>query len=132
MLVLSNRKNSIVCAAILAVAMICAVAVPSAQADELSFRFTNQVSAPVLVKLFSSDRLKEWPDDGSLFILADRSPRKFSIGCELGERICYGAWIEGDFSRYWGAGHEGKRECDNCCEICEIPSKSPLHQVKFQ
>ncbi len=103
-----------------------------AGSEELSFRFTNKAATPVWVKLFSSDRLKDWPDDGRLFILADSSPRKFSVGCEPGERICYGAWIEGDITRYWGSGNEGKFDCDNCCRICEIPAESPLYQVIFR
>ncbi|MEX0347614.1 MAG: hypothetical protein AB3N20_22010 [Rhizobiaceae bacterium] len=120
------------CAALLAVGIVSTVVAPIAQAAEISFRFTNHLSSPVWVKLFSSDRLKDWPDDGRLFILADSSPRNFSVGCELGERICYGAWIEGDITHYWGSGNEGKFDCDNCCTICEIPAESPLYQVTFR
>lgn len=103
-----------------------------ARAEEITFRFVSQVSSPVWVKLFSDEGQKSWPEDGRLFILADSSPQKFTVPCEPGERVCYGAWIEGDFSRYWGAGHEGKKNCDDCCRICEIPSESQLHQVTFK
>ncbi len=129
---LRNRCTRSVFAVLLVVAAAVLASAPHANAEVLSFRFTNRVSTPVWVKLFSNDRLKDWPDDGRLFILSDRSPRKYSVDCELGERICYGAWIEGDFSRFWGAGHEGKHDCDDCCEICEISAETPLHQVIFQ
>ncbi|MEZ5810443.1 MAG: hypothetical protein R3D45_03425 [Rhizobiaceae bacterium] len=102
-----------------------------AQAGEMRFRFTSHAPSPVLVRLFSGDRLQSWPDDGGLFILADRSPRKFSVSCKTGERICYGAWIEGDITRFWGAGDEGRHDCDDCCHICEPAGKSPRHQVIF-
>lgn len=101
------------------------------RAEEMRFRFTSHAPSPVLVKLFSSDRLKHWPDDGSLFLLADSSPKKFTITCEAGERICYGAWVEGDIATFWGAGDEGKQDCDDCCRICEPIGKPPLHQVVF-
>lgn len=115
--------------------ILCALwAMPAHGGDqsEITFRFTNQAASPVLVRLYSADRDLTWPRDGQLFILADRAPRKFAVGCELGEQICYGAWVEGDFTRFWGAGHEGKAVCDDCCRICEENAEMPLYQVEFQ
>ena len=101
-------------------------------ASDMTFRFTSHSASPVLVELYSRDRLKIWPDDGRQFLLADSTPKKFSVSCELGEKICFGAWVEGNFDRSWGAGYEGKADCDDCCRICEIPAESPLYQVTFR
>ncbi len=108
------------------------LAATPAIANEMTFRFTNHAASPVLVKLYSRDRLKSWPDDGRQFMLADRAPKKLSVSCELGEKICFGAWVEGDFDRFWGAGYEGKTDCDDCCRICEIPSETPVYKVTFK
>ena len=104
----------------------------SAGAGEMTFRLTNRSASPVWVEFYSRDRLKQWPDDGRLFILADSSPMKFTVPCEMGEQICYGAWEEGDISHYWGAGYEGKQDCDDCCQVCEAASKMPVYQIGFQ
>lgn len=104
----------------------------SAGGPEMTLRFTNHAQTPVLVELYSPDRAKSWPDDGQLFLLDDSSPRKFTIGCELGEKICYGAWQEGDINHSWGAGYEGKKDCDDCCHICEAQSLMPLYQVTLR
>lgn len=101
-------------------------------AEELTFRFTNRVAAPLFVELYSNDRQKIWPKEGRLFILADAAPRKLSVSCDPGEKICYGAWIEGDITRFWGVGHEGKAGCDDCCRYCEAPSINSVYQVVFK
>lgn len=103
-----------------------------AAAEEMTFRFVSHVASPVWVELYSAENQRSWPEDGQLFILADSSPRKFTVPCEQGERICYGAWVEGDVSQFWGAGHEGKKNCDDCCRICEIPAETQLHQVTIR
>ena len=41
-----------------------------------------------------------------------------SVACEEGEKICYGAWIEGDQNTYWGAGPNNPQECEDCCYVC--------------
>ncbi len=104
---------------------------PAGAAERMTFRLTNQAKFPVWVEFYSSDRLKQWPDDGRLFILADSAPKKFTVPCELGERICYGAWKEGDVTHDWGAGYEGRKDCDDCCHICEPNSEMPEYPVTF-
>lgn len=104
----------------------------SVAAEEMTFRLTNHVRSPVWVEFHSRDRLKRWPDDGRLFILADSSPKRFTVPCSPGEQICYGAWIEGQVTESWGAGYNRRVDCDDCCHICEIESESPLYQVSFR
>ncbi len=122
------RKQAALCTSLLAVTTL----VFAASAGEMTFRLTNQAASPVQVEFFSRDRLKSWPEEGRLFILADSAPQKFMIPCNRGEKICYGAWIEGQITRSWGAGFEGKKACDNCCQICDTKAKSPLYQVSFR
>ena len=43
----------------------------------------------------------------------------YTLNCQEGEKICYGAWPEGNVnSTYWGVGPFRRQSCTNCCGEC--------------
>ncbi|MBT6118709.1 MAG: hypothetical protein HOH66_12655, partial [Rhodospirillaceae bacterium] len=64
------------------------------------------------------DRDAAWPGGGNAFILDNGEPHSLPLACDEGERVCYGAWVQGDTSISWGTGPGGEGACDDCCYIC--------------
>jgi len=69
----------------------------------------------VNLKFYSSSRNWFWPSADKYWILDDNQFHTFNLECNLGEKICYGAW-SGDV--YWGLGNDGRRGCKGCCFVC--------------
>lgn len=97
-----------------------------AQADEMSWTLTSKYQYKVQVSFYSRSRRHEWPGSGKAWGLDDSASHDFSLSCNAGEKICYGAWVTGDSSIYWGVGLDGKHGCKDCCAVCgeEDPVKT--------
>lgn len=94
-------------------------ATPSAAlAADVTFMMQNNHPNAVEVELYSQDRNHVWPGDGQVYILDDGETKQMPLSCEEGEKICYGAWIQGDRDTYWGVGPGNNQACDDCCYTC--------------
>lgn len=58
-----------------------------------------------------------WPDPDQVYIIESRR-HAYSIDCNKGENICYGAWTKENSSIGWGTGYQGLYSCSNCCYRC--------------
>ena len=90
----------------------------TATAQEVTYSVRNDHPNTVELEFYSADRDVAWPGGGNAFILDDGEPHSLPLACEEGERVCYGAWVQGDSSITWGAGPGGEMACDDCCYIC--------------
>ncbi|RKE86572.1 hypothetical protein DFO46_3386 [Rhizobium sp. AG855] len=111
---MAGRKTIIGMAAGLVLA-----AVAPAFAADVTFVMRNDHPNAVEVELYSQDRDYVWPGNNQVFYLNDGETKQIPLSCEEGEKICYGAWIEGDKQSYWGVGPENAATCDDCCYTCE-------------
>ncbi|MGV8833000.1 MAG: hypothetical protein ACOH2N_13570 [Devosia sp.] len=87
-------------------------------ADDVTFVLQNNHPNAVEVQLYSQDRDHVWPGNDEVYLLDTGAPQNMSIACEPGETICYGAWVKGDSSSYWGTGPDNADSCESCCSIC--------------
>lgn len=110
-----NFRMMIAAAALLAAQF--ALSTPAAAAD-VTFTMQNNHPNAVEVELYSQGRDHVWPGNGEVYILDDGEAKQMPLSCEEGEKICYGAWIQGDQSTYWGVGPGNKEACDDCCYTC--------------
>ncbi len=104
---------------LLAAAMVLPAGPLPAQADELTWYVQSLYPNIVELEFYSSDRDAAWPGDGQVYVLEDSEVHAYTLGCQTGEQICYGAWVSGDSSFTWGAGPGGTGGCDDCCYSCE-------------
>ena len=87
------------------------------------FQMTNGAKHWIYVRLFSQDRSVIWPAQTAAFELRDREPTNLEIVCNVGEKICYGAYYSPN-GTYWGSGANDEHACDDCCMRC-APFGSP-------
>jgi len=106
-----------------------AVLASSALADEVTFVMNNHHPNAVEVQLYSRDRDYVWPNSDEVYLLDDGETKTMPIECEAGESICYGAWISGDESTYWGVGPGKTQGCDNCCYTCQGGNTEQINLV---
>ena len=82
-------------------------------------------SAPpdiVYLQLYGQDNKNVWPAPDKYYKLDGRAAHKARITCSLGEKICYGAWTDGNTS--WGVGKGNKSGgCKGCCVTCSKGDK---------
>jgi len=90
----------------------------AAQAADMAFLMTNRHAAAVAVELFGRDRV--WPGDDQVYLLDGGERKSVPISCDAGETICYGAWVAGDDTTFWGVGPDNDQDCDKCCSTCTI------------
>ncbi len=90
----------------------------AAPAADITFVMKNNHPNAVEVELYSQDRDHVWPGNGQIYYLDDGETKTMALSCQDGEKICYGAWISGDKSTYWGVGPGNSEACDNCCYTC--------------
>jgi hypothetical protein len=67
---------------------------------------------------YSQDRSHVWPGGNQVYYLDDGETKSMSLSCDEGEKICYGAWVSGDKSTYWGTGPDNAETCSDCCYTC--------------
>lgn len=93
---------------------------PVAQARAESLLFSVQSEYPYIVHIafYSDDRNWEWPGGDQVYVLDDSRVHDYSLNCNYGEKICYGAWPKGTRKSYWGVGPDGNQSCSDCCYVC--------------
>jgi hypothetical protein len=100
-------------------------------AADMNFYMKNQQDRGVAVDLFSHDRDAVWPGDDKVYFLDSREKKSVPISCEAGERICYGAWINGDDSIFFGVGPDNDQPpCEYCCFLCVEKSTQVISITK--
>ena len=90
----------------------------TARADTVTFKLRSYSPYETHVKFFSSDRRHVWPSRTRVYVLRDYRVKYMTLRCLWGEKICYGAAVAGDYSRYWGRSLNGLQGCYNCCFTC--------------
>lgn len=87
------------------------------QEGRATFRITSKYSYIVYVRIFSQDRDVIWPGAHGAYELKDSEAHDLTIQCNVGEKICYGAYD--DAKSYWGVGRRGDKGCKDCCQTCD-------------
>ena len=87
-------------------------------AADMSLYVRNQRPQGVAVELFSRDSDKVWPGNDKVFLIRPKANKSVPISCDNGERICWGAWVNGDDSVTAGVGPDNDQPCETCCFIC--------------
>ena len=89
-----------------------------ATASDMAMFIKNQYSRGVALEFFGQETGTRWPGNDKVYFL-DRGERKsIPISCQEGERICYGAWVNGNDKVFWGVGPDNNRSCETCCTVC--------------
>jgi hypothetical protein len=97
--------------------------------ESLAWDFKSNYRYKVGVQFYSQTRKGHvWPKHDEMWVLNDYATHTFRIGCERGEKICFGAWSIGDGGKtYWGVGDGNKYGCTTCCHTCgDNPRRSDL------
>ena len=97
---------------------ILALAWPAVALADMLFYVKNGSGSAVAVEVFSQDRDQAWPGGDQVWLFEPGQNKTVPISCTGGERICYGAWVNGDDRTSWGVGPDGDKDCKGCCLIC--------------
>lgn len=89
-----------------------------ASASTLTFKVRSYHNNQVDVAFFSQNRNHAWPGGTKVWVIKDYEVHNYKLDCANGEKICYGAWLRGDTTTYWGTGYGGKQRCTSCCFVC--------------
>lgn len=91
----------------------------STKADTMEWTITNNHPNSVLLEFYSQNYSRAWPGGNEAYVLNDSLPHTYLLNCYPGEKICYGAWVNGSGGKtYWGVGRNGRQGCTGCCYIC--------------
>lgn len=105
--------------AALAIGITWLIAPPAfAQDSTLTFNMKSNHRHKVQVEFYSQNRSHAWPGGNRAYNLDDYDTHTFRLNCRSGERICYGAWVSGNQSKYWGVGLNNRQRCTSCCAQC--------------
>jgi hypothetical protein len=85
-------------------------------AAEMTVFMKNEQSRAVAVELYGENQ--RWPGGEQVYLLDKGERKSVVIGCREGERICWGAWLNGDDRQSFGVGFDRSRACPECCRIC--------------
>lgn len=89
---------------------------PEKRGRAIKFVISSRASYIQYLKFFSETHV--WPGRTRAYILDSRKPISFRLNCELGEKICFGAYDSSTKSG-WGVGRYGDKGCENCCAVCK-------------
>ena len=78
--------------------------------------FDNKTDTTLSIKMFSQQRNRIWPAPDEHWDLPAGRHGSYQLNCNIGEKICYGAFDSQN--RTWSLGRYGKGQCDNCCLTC--------------
>ena len=90
-----------------------------AVAETITFRVVAKHQNIVDVEFYSRTRNVVWPGNNRVYSIQDFNQHSYKLNCQPGEKICYGAWVRGNQTIYWGQGAGGKNACRNCCYTCD-------------
>jgi hypothetical protein len=114
----------------LAAALAAALMIPSAaSADTLTFKMRSFSSSAVEIAFYSQNRKTEWPGGGKVYAKSGHDVASYPLTCVKGEKICYGAWLKGNASRYWGVGQGNTQKCSDCCYTCNGKTVTPIRDL---
>ncbi len=102
--------------AVAAVLLIASVA--AGFADSLTWQIRSEHPNAVAVEFYSQERNYSWPGGSKVYIIKDWDTHTYRLSCHSGEKICYGAWVRGRKSTYWGVGQNNRNRCTTCCYTC--------------
>ncbi len=89
-------------------------------AGSVTWHIQNKYYYSVSLQFYTGDLRRVWPASDRVWVLNDSRIHTYRLRCNYGEKICYGAWPEGnDGSRYWGIGKFGEHSCTKCCTTCD-------------
>jgi|ERR1700678_1503564 hypothetical protein len=89
-----------------------------AHAEDIKFHILNESPYDIQVRFFSKARTVFWPGQHSGYDQKDHVVHDYSLACNPGEQICYGAWTMPHLADKWGVGDTGKLGCAKCCGVC--------------
>lgn len=92
-----------------------------ASAETLTWQVKSRYPHQVELKFYEkrgSKVKRYWPGTGKVYVLRDSAVHEYTLRCNDGAKICYGAWVRGKKTRYWGVGYRGRKACKNCCYTC--------------
>jgi hypothetical protein len=96
-----------------------AMALPApAPADSMTWHIRSDYPHVVSLEFYSQDRNHAWPGDGQVYVLDDSDTHSYTLSCNNGEDICFGAWVRGNSDKYWGVGRDNAQHCTDCCYYC--------------
>ena len=95
---------------------------PKPPPNVLTIPFKNSSNSLVNLRFFSQNRNNLWPDANNAWALSSSTQQSFSLECNPGESICWGASQRlGSGKGYgvsWGVGVFGRNACKGCCLTC--------------
>jgi hypothetical protein len=97
-----------------------------ANAETMTWKFKSYHATVVDVQIYAPARNNVWPRNGQVWSLKDSNVQDVKIDCGRGEKVCYGAWVRGTESSYWGGGRNYKQSCSTCCYTCGSPKETPI------
>jgi hypothetical protein len=92
--------------------------VASAVAAQLVMQIRSEYPYQVQVEFYSEERSHAWPGGDQAYNIDDDDVHTYRLECRQDEKICYGAWVKGNATKYWGSGLNGEQACDRCCFVC--------------
>ena len=91
----------------------------------MTWSFRSTPPDTVYLQLYGQENKNVWPAPDKYYRLDGRAAHKTRITCALGEKICYGAWTDGNKS--WGVGKGSKSSgCTDCCVPCSKGDKGTV------
>ena len=98
--------------------MTVAIGTTAAMSAELVWHFRSEYDYAISLEFYSQSRGHVWPGDNQVYVIRDGDVHDYSLSCNNGEKICYGAWVRNNSSSFWGSGYNGDQSCDSCCFTC--------------
>jgi hypothetical protein len=90
----------------------------AAYGESITFLIQSDHPNIVSVEFYSQNSSTAWPGGDEVYVIKDNQVNSYPLSCSSGETICYGAWVKGNESSYWGTGRGGKNSCSDCCYVC--------------
>jgi len=109
-------RTNVICAVLLCGAIFSG---GNAYGESLTFLIQSNHPNIVSVEFYSQSSDTAWPGGEEVFVIKDDQVNSYPLTCSAGETICFGAWVKGNDSTFWGAGPGGKQSCQDCCYVCE-------------
>ena len=88
-------------------------------AENLTVRMESTHPSIVSLRFYSTTREHVWPNNYEVYTIEDNGVHRYKLQCQPAEQICYGAWVRGDETSFWGVGAYNGEACDDCCFQCE-------------
>ena len=101
-----------------------------ARAEEMTVVIANSHPYAVMLEMYSQDRDHVWPGGNEAYLLDDGETENVTLACKDEETICYGAWVQGDDTTFWGVGRDNSQSCDSCCYTCDGGATEEINLVE--